>query len=106
VVAARHGIRFTGGRTTDTTCESPPLREQNSSRPIKGVAMTESTRDARVRRLARRKDLKVSKARANRYPWSGNYFVSDPTTRTLLSSEFGMHLSDAEEFVADWQWAQ
>jgi len=54
--------------------------------------------EARLRRLAERKGVMLQKSR--RQPLHGAFFVIDPSTNGLLSSEYGMTLDEVSVWLS------
>jgi hypothetical protein len=60
---------------------------------------TEAARESRLRRQASRDGLYAYKARA--FPYTGLWFITNPSYNLLVSSEYGMTLEQAESWLAD-----
>jgi len=63
------------------------------------TSRSEANRERGLRRLAQRRGLYVTKARTDRYQRGGHFFVSNPCTNRLVSSEHGMTLDETEAFL-------
>ena len=65
--------------------------------------MSNTSKEARLRRLAYRQGLVLRKSR-RRIPKAldyGRFWLIDPRTNGLVTSEYGIDLSEVEDWLAD-----
>lgn len=64
--------------------------------------MSENALESRLRRKARSQGLTLTRSRCRtpEAPEYGRYFISDSTTQALLTSQFGITLDEADDWLA------
>jgi hypothetical protein len=65
------------------------------------ITREDRAHEARLRRLAERQGLRLTKSRRRdpQFYDFGVFWVSDPYTNSLLSSEYGMNIDEVEAYL-------